>query len=139
MTIPVPEASTGKTFCKVRRPSARRNIATPFADLGFVLVTETKSQQPSLLAIELNGWPGSETNETGSAGAALQRPLDFVLDVCANVKAQQKPMNNATPIKRFASAVAANGFLMKASLKFYESCFSRCRDWFRGCVHEFSY
>jgi hypothetical protein len=61
MTIPVGDASTGKTFSKVIRPSVRRNIATPLADFGFELLTETKSQHPSLLEMVLKGWPGSGT------------------------------------------------------------------------------
>jgi hypothetical protein len=136
MTIPVGEASTGKTFCKVMRPSARRNIATPFADFGFMLVRETKSQQPSLLAIELKGWPGSETKETGSLGATLHRPAGLVLAVCAHIEAQNNPRNNAIPMSRCAGAVASSGFLMKASFDFESLDFSRCRDWFGGCVHE---
>jgi hypothetical protein len=61
MTIPVGDDSTGKTFCNEMRPSERRNIATPLADLGFELVNDTKSQHPSELAMVLKGWPGSGT------------------------------------------------------------------------------
>jgi hypothetical protein len=33
----------------------------PFVDLGFELVMETKSQQPSLVEMVLKGLPGSGT------------------------------------------------------------------------------
>jgi hypothetical protein len=92
------------------RPSVRRSIATPLADLGFALVTDTKSQQPSLLPMVLKGWPGSEMKETGSAGDSLQRADAFA--PCADIDEHRNTTNNATPASRFASDITSTGFLM---------------------------
>jgi hypothetical protein len=100
------------------RPSARLNSATPFADLGFALVRDTKSQQPSLLAIVLNGWPGSATKVTASAPAALQLAPDFAAFVCADRDEQRSTTNNVTPIECFVCDILATGrFMVQVSLE----------------------
>src|ERR1043166_7758680 len=91
MTIPVGLASTGNTFCSVICPARRLNIATPLADLGLALLTETNSQHPSLLGIVLKGCPGSVTYETGSLPGILHCELG-ALRGCA----QMVPPDNTT-------------------------------------------
>jgi hypothetical protein len=103
MTIPVGAASTVNTFCNVMRPAALLSIATPLADFGFVLVTDTKSQQSSLLGMVLKGWPGSGTKTTGSAPGALQREGDFVCGVCAGTYKHRTRTRSAAPATCFAS------------------------------------
>jgi hypothetical protein len=79
MTIPVGSPSTAKVFWKVIWPPDLLSSATPLSDFGFAVVTETKSQQPSLVEIVLNGWPGSGTYEIGEGAGALHLEVDAVV------------------------------------------------------------
>src|SRR5437588_12663596 len=95
MVMPVGSASTGNTFFKVICPRPRLSMATPLADFGFELVSETKSQQPSGDETVLNGWPGSWTYETGALNAALHCDAP----PCACAAAARNSVSSAAPAR----------------------------------------